>query len=122
MNKVIIQLIAFKNQIELLHWQTGSYARHKSYDEFLEEFSEALDKLVETYQGAYEPLAFGEDAIIRLYDIKEVGLTELMDQTEELLIATLPESIDTGRSPDLLNIRDELLGALNNLKFHLRLK
>jgi hypothetical protein len=46
---------------------------------------------------------------------------DLIDEFIEYLVTEVPKGLDTEKDTDLLNIRDEMLGQLNKLKYLLTL-
>lgn len=47
-------LLQAKNQAHIYHWSVKNYAQHNALQEFYEQVTEDLDRLVETYQGSFE--------------------------------------------------------------------
>jgi len=97
------------------HWKTVHYAQHMAYDKISDEIGDIADKMIETYQGNGARIAvptsldiylitnkFIEDCIAKLRDHKNFGISD--------------------RDIDLLNLRDEAIGCLNQLKYLLSLK
>jgi hypothetical protein len=55
--ELISRVFFTRNVAHFQHWRAtgaGSYARHKALGKFYENVIEALDPLIEAYQGAYE--------------------------------------------------------------------
>jgi DNA-binding ferritin-like protein len=53
MNTFISLLLASRNQAHVFHWQTQSYATHKTLNEYYDNIIDLVDELVEGYQGKY---------------------------------------------------------------------
>jgi hypothetical protein len=51
--QLVPKVLATRNAAHMAHWKTKSYAQHIALDEFYTEILDALDNLVETYQGAF---------------------------------------------------------------------
>lgn len=111
-------LLKIQNQLRIFHWQTDSYAAHKAFGKTYENLNDLIDSFVEIYMGKY-----GRTKAKLTYNIELVNLSEeysiiiddfvnYLEQMSEQL-----DSVDT----DLLNIRDEMLGELNTLKYLLTL-
>ena len=49
----ISTLMSARTQAHIFHLQTPSFAAHKALNEFYEEIVDAIDSLVESYQGKY---------------------------------------------------------------------
>ena len=114
-------LLQIQVQMKLYHWQTYSHARHRSIDEFLDRFVTTLDTFVETYQGRYGRIRLGRDGGIRLRnmggpDDDEAAPDKFLQGAVVLLQEVLPEYVDES-DVDLLNLRDEMLGHVNQLRY-----
>ena len=108
-------------QTKINHWQTKSFARHKSFDELYEELSDLIDTFAEAAMGKYGRFKLeDEDKTINLVNLGELDLKDMLQTSKEALIQWTSEfdSTDT----DLLNIRDEILGLLNKITYLLTLE
>ena len=120
---VISQFIKFQQQLRILHWGTRSYARHKAFDEIYAELHGVIDKFVEVYQGKYGVIKFPSGVKVDLENAESTDINKLLQEFCKVLIEVVPKEIQEGpTNTDLLNIRDEILGAVNKLKYLLRLK
>jgi hypothetical protein len=113
MNELLSFFLSFSTTLKLFHWHTRSYSRHVASDELHEEFQKLSDKFVEIYMGRYgrpalpcPKLKFG----VRV--LTDVEILEFVKRGEAFLVGRLPHLIDRARDPDLLNLRDEILGLL----------
>jgi len=111
-------LLQIQVQMKLYHWQTFSHARHKAIDEFIERFAATLDTFVETYQGKHGRIRLEESAGIRLRNMGEEDAAPeaFLEGACVLLQAVLPEYVNDN-DVDLLNLRDEMLGHVNQLRY-----
>lgn len=95
--------------IKLFHWNTKVYAKHKATDEL----HSSLGKLVDSYIEKY----IGEKGRFNVKDT--ISYTELSDNefireihTFKSFLIHLPNA-----STDLSNIRDEMLGEVNQFLY-----
>ena len=114
--------LQLRNQIKLYHWQTHIYARHMATDKMLETLDKSIDSYVEIYIGKYgRPKINGKNGLIHLQNLSEAGASRMiiaaLKYIQGPLTKTLHE-IDT----DLINIRDELVGDAEQLKYLLTFK
>lgn len=129
MSEIISPLLTIQNQIKIFHWQTRSFAQHKSLDEAYSELGSLIDEFVETYMGIFGRIyAADGDFNLQLtnidYSLEGNGLSSNMISFIEDSIEYLKsysEDIQLKDKSDLLNIRDEMLGTLNQLKYLLSL-
>ena len=116
----VLMFIQLQQQFRMLHWGTKHYARHKAYGRIYDNLEDLIDNFVETYMGKYGTVKVGGQGSIVLKDIDQIDIpTFLNDATQFLLGFT--NTLDSIADTDLLNIRDEILGAMNRLKYLLTL-
>lgn len=113
-------LMNFQNELRLHHWGTESYSAHKALGKAYEGLDGLLDTFVESYIGVY-----GKDDINSITELKFLGPQKapsmaLVSSFEDYLINELPKSVDPNQTA-LLNIRDEMLGLIQQTKYLLTL-
>jgi len=113
-------LMQMQNQYKILHWQTMSFSQHKSFDEIVSSLSENIDEFIETYMGKYGRVISAGTFNLTLANYKDTDFVVLTNNYIEFLIG-LNNVLDKTQDSDLLNIRDEILGSLNQLKYLLTL-
>lgn len=118
MENIVDHLISYQQQFRILHWQTKSYARHKAYGDFYDSFSGLMDDFIETHMGKYGRVKTGGK--IEISNMNDVQIKDYLEEIEQFLIE-LSEEYDERKDSDLLNIRDEMLGSVNKLKYLLTL-
>lgn len=110
--------LQLRNQIKLHHWQTRSYARHVATDKMLEALEKSIDSFVEIYIGKYgRPKITGKNAEITLHNLSEPGIVRVINTAIKYLQGTLTKSLKAAADSDLINIRDEMIGELNQLLY-----
>jgi hypothetical protein len=106
----------------VFHWQTQSYSKHQAYGGIYDTLNTLSDEFIEIYMGKYGRLALeGEADAILLGNIGEVNIEEFLETIIEFLLS-LNHKLDSNKDSDLLNLRDEMLAAINKLKYLLTLK
>jgi len=113
-------LMQMQNQYKILHWQTMSFSQHESFDKIVSSLSENIDEFIETYMGKYGRVIASGTFNINLANYKDTDFVALTNNYIEFLIG-LSNVLDKIQDSDLLNIRDEILGSLNQLKYLLTL-
>lgn len=115
---MVDKLLGLQNQLRIFHWQTASYAEHKALGKAYEALDGLIDTFVESYMGATgEKIKAGFK--ITLVDHKNKAALDLMDQAYTFMTGELEETLK-GRS-ELLNIRDEMLGVIQQTRYLLTL-
>ena len=114
-------MLQMQHQYKILHWQTTSFSQHKSFDEIVSSLAENIDEFIETYMGKYGRVIATNTFNISLANYKDVDFITLTNNYIGFLIG-LNDVLDKVQDSDLLNIRDEILGSLNQLKYLLTLQ
>jgi DNA-binding ferritin-like protein len=106
-----------REQIKLYHWQTHMYSRHKATDEVIEALDKSIDKYVEVYMGKYgRPKMTGKTNTVQIQNLSEKTIVRFI----RTAIRYLTDVLTRGLKPtdtDLINVRDEMLGELNQLLY-----
>jgi hypothetical protein len=104
------------NTIKLYHWTTTTFAQHKATDELHEKLSGHIDKFIEILIGklptSRDRVRYGSESI-PIYDCltKDEFIKHLERYTNVLIDFT--NRFNASTDSDLLNIRDEMLGDIN---------
>jgi len=110
--------------VKLYHWKTQSYAQHKATDELYSKLNENIDTFIEVLLGKTETRTnLLKKTTISLIDLssKEQLKTQINDFKVYLVNLTDNKFIMKMSNTDLLNIRDEILGDLNQFLYLLTL-
>lgn len=111
--------IHLQQQFRTLHWETKSYARHKAYGDIYGSLDDLIDTFMETHMGKYGRPKF-DTISIELKSMKNIKVNDFIGESVDFLNG-LTEKLSE-KDTDLLNIRDEMLGELNKLKYLLTLE
>jgi hypothetical protein len=116
----IQKILNFNNEIRLHHWGTQSYAAHKALGKAYEGIDELLDTFAETYMGVKGKQELKDFAELKLNGPFKIGINSVLDSFEDYLKNELPKEIKPDQTA-LLNIRDEMLGLIQQTKYLLTL-
>jgi DNA-binding ferritin-like protein len=105
------------NNIKLYHWKTKSYAQHKATDELYDKLNKNIDKFIETLLGKDELRIKMLKKRVDLLDTKNTNefKSRIYEYREFLL--DMNYIFDEKRDSDILSIRDEILGDLNQFLY-----
>lgn len=121
----ITNLLTLHNQFKVYHWQTqkkvGSYAQHVAFGTAYDELGEKIDDFIEIYQGKRGVIKGRDGFTLNLQNLDDTP-TVFIDEFVNYLTQNVPEALDSSVDTDLLNIRDEMLGILNQTKYRLMMK
>ena len=114
---IVTMFLQMLNTVKLYHWKTTSYAQHKATDELYADLNSTIDKFVEIMLGKNgNRVNLTGTKSIPLLDYTNVqGFKREIEMYKSYLIDL---SIDTNKKDtDLLNVRDEILGHLNQFTY-----
>jgi len=114
-------LLGASAQLKIFHWQTKGYARHKAFEDARDTLEELMDSFVEEAMGQYGRFVLDDETnTIQLANLSELKPTQMIDTICDALVQ-MGEQIDS-KDTNLLNIRDEILGNFQKLKYLLTLE
>jgi len=118
---LVIIFLRMLNTVKLYHWKTTSHSQHKATDELYSNLNSSIDSFVEIMLGK-------DGSRVNLTNVKSIPLNDYtnlsdfkqeVDMYKEYLINL---QVNTKKDTDLLNIRDEILGHLNQFTYLLTFK
>ena len=123
--QITVVFLEMLMMVKLFHWKTHSYATHKATDELYEKLNENIDHFIEVLLGK-------TGSRIDLISQKSISLIDLNSQEKlKSKIMSLKsyfvgldnnKALSTMSNSDLFNIRDEILGNLNQFLYLLTFK
>lgn len=116
-SKIVQKFMELLTMIKLYHWKTHSFAQHKATDELYAKLNENIDQFVEILLGKSKKRVHMLEKHMRMYDLE--SKTELKEHIFEcrLFLIDMTQMFDSRKDSDLLNIRDEILGDLNQFLY-----
>lgn len=119
LNKLTMNLLNHQVVMKLFHFQADAYGAHKASDAYLDKFAHTMDKFLEIAQGIYGKIT------LKKYTLSGSSHTDdNIIRHLEGMIVLLREKIDDvlGNYTDLINLRDELVGDVEQFKYLLTFK
>jgi DNA-binding ferritin-like protein len=111
--------------IKLYHWKTHSYATHKATDQLYSDLNGNMDKFMEVLLGKTGiRMDFMNQKTISLVDLDspEKLINKVNEFKSYLVHLSTNKTMKLMSNTDLLNIRDEILGDMNQFLYLLSLK
>ena len=113
----ILQTMA---QNKMLHWGTLSYAQHKTFCDFMEDFDDLGDSLVESIMGKFgRPITGG--ASIEVLDYNQVDVIAYFDNLYEYYTAAIGQFQPKEQNEEIVNILAEIIALIDKAKYLLTL-
>lgn len=123
--QITVVFLEMLMMVKLFHWKTHSYATHKATDELYSALNENIDKFIEVLLGK-------TGSRIDLMSHKTISLIDLNSQENlkskiqfyksYLVGLDNNKALSKMSNSDLFNIRDEILGNLNQFLYLLTFK
>ena len=114
--EIIQALVTFRQQTQIYHWQTKSYARHKASDELLGKITDFTDKFMEIYFGKYGKVVISVPITVTLNNMSDEEAPGYLDMMMTYFEDKLVPYLDA-KDTDLINLRDDILGAIKQTKY-----
>ena len=115
---LIAKVFATRNLLHFSHWMTGSYAAHMAMGDLYDEVIDAIDDVVECYQGAFGKLS--PEALTTSqtsFPLADAGIIERV-KGDMAWVAANREAVTHGDS-SLSNLVDVLIGAMQKATYKL---
>ena len=123
--EITVKFLEMLLMVKLFHWKTHSYATHKATDELYSKLNDDIDKFIEVLLGK-------TGSRIDLMGHKSISLIDLnsseqlkskIESFKSYLVGlTDNKGLSSMSNTDLLNIRDEILGDMNQFLYLLTFK
>ena len=120
LQQYIQDVIHLQTQIKFFHWQTKIYAKHKALGKLYDTISGNIDEFAEITMGKYGRIEVA-GLSYTFTNVSDENVISVVDGAIDMCIK-LTDTLDSKVDTDLLNLRDELLGKLNQTKYLLTLK
>jgi len=118
---VVCKFLAMVNTIKLYHWKAYSYATHKATDELYASLGGNIDKFVEILLGKAQNRIKLRTNNIPVKDMNNPQEFKREIESYKSYLVNLSNNKALGATgmtnTDLLNIRDEILGDLNQFLY-----
>lgn len=114
MAEYVVFFFDLSNNTKLYHWTTHSFPRHKASDELFDSIINLSDKFMETYMGRYGRPKTTERNVLKLTlkPLNDKTIIEYYKACVKYLETSFAKTL-TDKDTDLINLRDEILGKLN---------
>lgn len=123
--EVSMKLLEMLLMVKLYHWKTHSYATHKATDELYDKLNGHIDQFIEVLLGKTgNRIDLTKHRSIRLLDLQSPKqLKREVEICKSYLVGLdRQRALQTMSNSDLFNIRDEILGDLNQFLYLLTFK
>jgi len=122
---ITLMFLQMLNTVKLFHWKTRSYAQHKATDELYSNLNSSIDSFIEILLGK-------TGSRVNLSGVKHIPLCDFNDSAvfareiemykKYLIEMTVKSGLSEKQDTDLINVRDEILGHLNQFTYLLTFK
>ena len=119
---LVSTFLSMLNIVKLYHWKTQSYSQHKATDELYSKLNDHIDSFVEVMLGKDQTRISFVNTNIPVTDYSSTEDFQKCIQRHRVFLTSLTHMFDPVQDSDLLNIRDEILGDLNQFLYLMSFK
>ncbi len=120
---IVIMFLQMLNTVKLYHWKTRSHLQHKATDELYSNLNSAIDTFVEIMLGKTgSRINLTGTHSMPLLDYTDLSGFKKEVEIYKAYLIGLSTELDAKNDSDLLNVRDEMLGHLNQFTYLLTFK
>jgi DNA-binding ferritin-like protein len=114
---IVMIFMEMLNTVKIYHWKTHSFSQHKATDELYTKLNEHIDTFIETLLGKDgSRIKLMENEIQVLDESNTTDFRKRIFEYRSFLI-NMNMYFDSRNDTDLLNIRDEILGDINQFLY-----
>lgn len=114
-SQAAVKILHIKSQMQIFHWQADKMGDHKTFDEYLEDFNEEADKLMEVIQGKYGRIQLDQDTYIPIRNIRDLEPYQFAENCIEVF--TMYQTNLFKDDQEIVALIDELIADLQQLKY-----
>lgn len=116
---IIETFLEMTNVVKLYHWNTKVYSIHKATDDLREKLENSIDRFIEILLGKCHKRLRSIQQRIHLLDMKTTdSLKHKLFEYRGFLV-DMDNTFNEHRDGDLLSVRDEILGHINQFLYFL---
>jgi len=118
--EITCKFLQMLNTVKLYHWKTYSYPTHKATDELYSKLGDNIDKFIEILLGKFNNrinLTTIKSLPLRDVSSPEEFKREIVSYKNYLVGLSSNPGMKCMSNTDLFNIRDEMLGDLNQFLY-----
>ena len=109
---LISKFLELHNQLKVYHWQTDSYAQHQAFGGAYDAFTPLIDEFIEQFMGKYSRIMSKGGFKVESSNITDKDPDKYIEEYISFLVTELPKQLKP-EDTNLLNLRDEMLGDIN---------
>ena len=118
--EIVLRFLGTLNTVKLYHWKTHSFAEHKATDELYTKLNATIDSFVEVLLGKTQNRV--DLTRVKMLPVKDFTSLEQMkremsDFKSYLVGLNSNKTMKSMSNTDLYNIRDEILGDINQFLY-----
>ena len=118
----LLRLLQIRDQSHIFHWQTESYAQHKAFGKFYENYLDKIDDLAEQIFGKMEGFYLEPSGSLSLVDYSDDNLTNFIDDACQFFRTEMMNVVPVEGNEEIYNTVEEVLSLMNKLKYLLTLR
>lgn len=117
----LLELLYVRDQAHIFHWQTSSYAQHKAFGLFYDDYLDLVDAVAEQVFGKMGKFFMGGNGTITLVDYSSQAIESYLSQSEAIFRDNMQSVIPVEGNEEIYNTVEEILSLINKLRYLLSL-
>lgn len=113
--QLVLSFFQMQLATKMYHWQTTSYANHKTTDKFLDKLLDLTDSFLEKYFGQFGRPALRSESSVVVTNMNKQKYLKMLNDFDVFLRTNVEKQIKN--FSELKNIRDEILAEIQQAKY-----
>jgi DNA-binding ferritin-like protein len=113
--QVVLIFFQFQMATKMFHWQTTSYANHKTTDKLFDKLADLTDSFLEKYFGVFGRPSLRMNSSVIVENMTKAKYLKLLTEVDKYLRGPVDKMISN--NSELKNIRDEILAEMDQAKY-----
>lgn len=129
---LVYWFVNVQTYLKVFHWQANQYHQHVESGNLYTKLDTLIDRFIETYSATLSSNSKRiyinsqqtghssnntSNPVIKLGNVNNNGLDQLLIGFKNFLLQEVPQKYNLGKHVDLMNIRDEMLQAVNQFMY-----
>jgi len=113
--QLVLFFFQFQLATKMFHWQTLSYANHKTTDKLFDKLADLTDSFLEKFFSINGRPALRSNSAVIVENMTKAKYLKLLAEVDKYLRGPVDKMIS--KNSELQNIRDEILAEMDQAKY-----
>jgi hypothetical protein len=113
--EIAVKVLHLIIQFQMFHWQSNTMKDHKIFDDFINEFKNIGDKLIEVISGTFGRVQLIDNMNIPLRNLIELDPIGFLNQAIDLFSVYKTNAVPN--NPEIVSIIDDIIALFQQTKY-----